>query len=163
MAAKKARNKGASAKRKNALYSVDIEPVSKDEQISAQLFKHVKFSKPSDERHSRVEGWTGIAANIIIPGLGNYYLHKSKAGMALIAINLLFIIVFISPIYTLNFAVNSVGQSIEGSASPVATIFSYGPSIELQHPFSAYFFIPLFFIAVSWIYLIFQLIHGKRK
>jgi len=150
-------------KSRKALYSVDIEPVSKDEKINAKVFKGLNLSRPSAERHSRVEGLTAIAANVIIPGLGNYYLHKGKAGMALVAINLLFIIVFLSPVYTLNFAVNSVGQSIDDSANPVATIFSTGPAVELQHPFSAYFFIPLFFIAASWLYLIFQLIHGKKK
>lgn len=161
MAARKKRAKPRA--RKNALYSVDVEPLGKNERIDKRLLKNLKLSKPSGKKHSRVEGLTGVAANIIIPGLGNYYLHKGKLSIALLAVNLLFIIIFLSPIYTLNFAASSLSQSFDLAEGPVITIYSSGPPVALQHPLSAYVYIPLFFIALSWIYLIAQLVHGKKQ
>ena len=87
--------------KKDAVYSLEIEPISKKEKISKGLLKDLRKSQRLP-RHSRKSALIAIGANIVIPGLGNYYLERNKVGLALTALSILLIVVFLSPLFTLN-------------------------------------------------------------
>ncbi|MDO8647336.1 MAG: hypothetical protein Q7R70_02890 [Candidatus Diapherotrites archaeon] len=145
----------------NAIYSLEIKPVSKGERISGNLLKDLRKAQELP-RHSRKNAFIAIGANIVIPGLGNYYLERNKVGLALTALSVLLIVVFLSPLFPLN----SVGVFINPT-SPQATIAtalhaSQDYAVNFYNPLSAYFLIPLILIAFSWLHLIFLLVKGKK-
>ena len=142
---------------------MEIEPVSKGELVSKELLKDLKAKKPLGEKHSRKDALIAVGANIVIPGLGNYYLKKGIIEICLVAASLVLILVFMSPIYPVNFVGGILGSSSSDPGSTMAGIYGMqGTQLQMYNPVSAYFFIPLAFIAFSWLHLIFLILKGKK-
>jgi hypothetical protein len=149
--------------KKKALYSVDIESVSKKEPVSKELLKDMKAKKLLWEKHSRKDALIAVGANTVIPGLGNYYLKKGIIEVCLVAASLVLILIFMSPLYPVNFVGGIIGSSSSDPGSTMAAVYGiHELPLSDSNPFSAYFSIPLAFIAFSWLHLIFLILKGKK-
>lgn len=101
----------------------EVYPASKSEKIDPRTLQGIG-GETKGEKHGK--GFlVPIAANIVLPGLGNVVLKKSTASISLLAVNLLLLVTAVSPFSLIGF-VGVVGYPTPWLIPSAAITASYG-------------------------------------
>lgn len=107
-----------------------------------------------------------LFSNILIPGLGNAYIHASAFSVSILALSVLVMFATLSPVFPIIQILNAT-QFIQPSVGSVAQVALYSPAnvtvnnqLTLVGPTFSILAVPLL---LSWIHLIFLFIHREEK
>jgi len=134
-----------------------VKPASAKDGISRKmeedLHKAVERAKPAKGKKSLI---VALASTIVLPGLGSVYIKRTFAGMALVAFNLMFLILGLSffNILTLSFHAEPIATSGYPSIGPV--IYYYSPA-----EFTVLFSWSLVVITAAWLHFGWQLLKHR--
>lgn len=144
-----------------------IRPLSRDEpllkmQNDIGLLKG--RIKPTHTKQKRSVLIT-IFSNILIPGLGNAYVHSSAFSVSILALSLLVMFTTLSPVFPIIQILNAT-QFIQPASGDISQIALFIPAnvtvnnqVTLVGPTFSVLVVPLL---LSWIHLIFLFIHRER-
>lgn len=144
-----------------------IRPLSKNEPLvklknDLDLLRgRIKPSHPKQKRSVLIT----IFSNILIPGLGNAYVHASAFSVSILALSLLVMFTTLSPVFPIIQILNAT-QFIQPTSGDIAQIALFVPAnvtvnnqVTLVGPTFSVLVVPLL---LSWIHLIFLFIHRER-
>ena len=106
-----------------------------------------------------------VFSNILIPGLGNAYIHTSAFSISILALSLLVMFTTLSPVFPIIQILNAT-QFIQPAAGEISQIALFIPAnvtvnnqVTLVGPTFSVLVVPLL---LSWIHLIFLFIHREK-
>ncbi len=139
-------------------------PLKRGEKL-AKISKDVRWLK-GQTKESHVKQKRSILitifSNVLIPGLGNSYVHASAFSVSILALSLLVMFTTLSPVFPIIQILNAT-QFIQPSAGAVEQIALFIPAnvtvnnqVTLVGPTFSVLVVPLL---LSWIHLIFLFVH----
>lgn len=122
----------------------------------------MKGKMPETHRKQKRSVLITVFSNILIPGLGNAYVHASAFSVSILALSMLVMFTTLSPVFPIIQILNAT-QFIQPSVGYAAQIALYVPAnvtvnnqVTLVGPTFSVLIVPLL---LSWIHLIFLFIH----
>lgn len=142
-------------------------PLKRGEKL-AKISRDVRWlkgqTKESHVKHKRSILIT-LFSNILIPGLGNAYIHASAFSVSILALSMLVMFTTLSPVFPIIQILNAT-QFIQPSAGSVSQIALYIPAnvtvnnqVTLVGPTFSVLIVPML---LSWIHIIFLFVHREE-
>ncbi len=107
-----------------------------------------------------------IFSNILIPGLGNAYIHASAFSVSILALSILVMFTTLSPVFPIIQILNAT-QFIQPAVGQVAQVALFVPAnvtvnnqVTLVGPTFSVLVIPLL---LSWVHIIFLFVHREEN
>ncbi len=134
-----------------------------------KLKKDVRWLQGTEKNEPRKQKRSfliSIFSNILIPGLGNSYIHASAFSVSILALSLLVIFTTFSPVFPV-VQIFNLTQFAQPSAGQVAEVALFVPAnvvvnnqVTLVGPTFSVLVVPLL---LAWIHLIYLFIHRDHK
>lgn len=142
-------------------------PLARGENL-AKVSRDVRWLK-GQTKESHVKRKRSILitlfSNILIPGLGNAYIHTSAFSVSILALSMLVMFTTLSPVFPIIQILNAT-QFIQPAAGEIAQTALYVPAnvtvnnqVTLVGPTFSVLVVPLL---LSWIHLIFLFVHREE-
>ncbi len=142
----------------------EILPVTKKEKIDNRVLKVKSKAKPEKKSHSKLI-FIGVVANVLLPGLGNVLLKKSRVSGTLLILNLILLVTTLAPLSVLGLIGNVVYPQMPAVFTTETIIDVWGPTKEIALAPEAYPLIVLVIAAalVAWAHFVYLALQERKR